>query len=97
VKDGLKELDPSIIKIRATVTYVGSSLARLQKLKAFVEAKCINEKGLVCLDVDTRWNSTFFILKCALKFEKVFSNWETKGGLYIKEMRKYGGPPNKDD
>ena len=37
------------------------------------------------------------MLECALKFRKTFSNLESKGGLYIKEMTKYGGPPNKDD
>ncbi|GKA54189.1 hypothetical protein Tco_0753138 [Tanacetum coccineum] len=29
-----------------------------------------------CLDVDTRWNSTFFMLKIAIKFEKVFDRLE---------------------
>ena len=37
------------------------------------------------------------MLQCALKFRKAFSNLESKGGLYIKEMRKHGGPPNDDD
>jgi len=97
VKDGLKDLDPSIVKIRLAVRFVRSSPARLEKFKACVEEEGINEKGLVCLDVDTRWNSTFLILECALKFRKAFSNLESKGGLYIKEMRKHGGPPNNDD
>lgn len=97
VKDGLKDLDPSIVKIRLAVRFVRSSPARLEKFKACVEEEGINEKGLVYLDVDTRWNSTFLMLECALKFRKAFSNLETKGGLYIKEMRKHGGPPNNDD
>ena len=77
--------------------YVRFSLVRLEKFKACVEEECINEKGLLCLDADTRWNSTFLMLECILKFRKAFSNLESKGGLHIKEMRKYRGPPNKDD
>ncbi|CAH9100269.1 unnamed protein product [Cuscuta europaea] len=62
VKDGLKDLDASIAKIRAAVRYVRSSPARLQKFVCCVEEEKIDSKGLVCLDVDTRWNSTYFML-----------------------------------
>jgi len=97
VKDGLKNHDPCTVKIHDASRFGRSLLARSEKFKASVEEECINEKGLVCLDVDTRWNYTFFMLKCALKFRKTFSNLESKCGLYIKEVRKHGGPPNKDD
>ena len=36
VKDGLREVDRAILKVRADVRYVTSSLARLQKFKACV-------------------------------------------------------------
>ena len=40
IKDGLKDLDLSIVKVR-------------------VEEEKIECKGLVCLDIETRWNSTY--------------------------------------
>lgn len=58
VKDGLKDLDPSIVKVRGAVRFVKSSPARLQKFKACVEEENIESKSLVCLDIETRWNST---------------------------------------
>ena len=46
VKDGLKDLDPSIIRIRFAVRCMRSSPLRLEKFKACVKEKGINEKDL---------------------------------------------------
>ena len=88
MKDGLKDLEPPIVKIRATVRYIRSSPTRLEKFKVCIEEKCINEKGIVCLDVDTMRNSTFFMLEYALKFRKIFCNFESQGSLYIQKNEK---------
>ncbi|KAL4324581.1 hypothetical protein GQ457_11G021390 [Hibiscus cannabinus] len=88
LKDGLKDVDVSVIKVRAAVKYVRSSPARLQKFKACVEDEKINSKSLVCLDIETRWNSTFYMLKSALVFRKAFKNLKTKYLPYTKELQK---------
>lgn len=74
MKDGLTDLDISIVKARAFVKYVRSSHARLQKFKTGVEEEKLDSKSLVCLDVENRWNSTYLMLESALKFKKVFAN-----------------------
>ena len=71
VTEGLTEINDSIVAIRNTVKYVKSSRARLQKFKVFVEQKKINYKGLLVLDVPTKWNSASIILDVAMKFQKV--------------------------
>ncbi|KAL4367339.1 hypothetical protein GQ457_05G015320 [Hibiscus cannabinus] len=88
VKDGLKDVDVYVIKVCAAMKYVRSSPARLQKFKACVEEEKINSKFLVCLDIETRWNSTFSMLKSALVFKKTFKNLKTKYLPYTKELRK---------
>ncbi|KAL4281262.1 hypothetical protein GQ457_03G008280 [Hibiscus cannabinus] len=97
VKDGLKDVDISVVRVRAAVKYVRSSPARLQKFKACVEEEKINSKSLVCLDIETRWNSTFSMLKSALVFRKAFKNLKTKYLPYTKELRKIGGAPDDED
>ena len=62
----------SIVGIRNAIRYIRSSPSRLQKFKACVEKEKINHKGLVALDVPTRWNSTYLMLELALKFQKDF-------------------------
>jgi len=37
------------------------------------------------------------MLDCASKFRKAFNKLESKGGLYTKELRKYGGSPIEYD
>ena len=71
VTEGLTEINDSIVAIRNAVKYVKSSRARLQKFKVFVEQKKINYKGLLVLDVPTKWNSASIILDVAMKFQKV--------------------------
>ncbi|GJW62413.1 zinc finger BED domain-containing protein RICESLEEPER 2-like protein [Tanacetum coccineum] len=41
-----------------------------------VEFEKVDCKRKPCLDVDTRWNSTFLMLETAVKFEKVFDRLE---------------------
>ena len=97
IKDGLKDLDVSIVKVRGAVKYVRSSPSRLQKFKECVEEEMIQTKSLVCLDVETRWNSTFLMLKTAVMFKKAFQNLHSKDVACIKELEKSGGVPTEED
>ncbi|KAL4291714.1 hypothetical protein GQ457_14G013270 [Hibiscus cannabinus] len=54
VKEGLKELDLSIMKVRDLVRYVRSSPATLKKFKTCIEEEKEDSKSLVTLDVETR-------------------------------------------
>lgn len=72
VKDGLKEQHDSIARIRNAVRYVRSSPARLTKFRTCVEREKIICEKMVCLDVDTRWNSTYLMLEVAMVYEGAF-------------------------
>ncbi|KAK3204270.1 hypothetical protein Dsin_018316 [Dipteronia sinensis] len=48
------------------------ALARLQKFKSCAEKEKISSNKLLCLDVPTRWNSTYLMLDSAEKFQKAF-------------------------
>ncbi|XP_060972145.1 zinc finger BED domain-containing protein RICESLEEPER 4-like [Cannabis sativa] len=102
VTDGLKEKNESIAAIRNAVKYVRSSPSRLLAFKECVKAEDIECKGLLCLDVPTRWNSTYLMLECALKFQKAFDRIKTdKNYRYYFTEEDNGkskeGPPNEDD
>ncbi|KAL5818437.1 hypothetical protein ACOSQ4_022279 [Xanthoceras sorbifolium] len=68
VNDGLKEMNNSVAAIRNAVKLVKSSPSRFDKFKKCFEHEKIQDKGLVVLDVYTRWNSTYLMLVSALKF-----------------------------
>ncbi|KAL0541492.1 hypothetical protein IC582_021537 [Cucumis melo] len=72
VNDGLKDMHDSIASVHNVVRYVRSSPKRMAKFKACVKQEKIQCKALVCLDVATRWNSTYLMLEHAIKFEKAF-------------------------
>ncbi|KAL8109156.1 hypothetical protein AgCh_025301 [Apium graveolens] len=91
VKDGLTDLDISIVKTRTFVKYVRSSPTRLQKFKSSIEEEKLDSKSLVCLNIETRWNSTYLMLESTLKFRKAFANLILKDSTLRKEMKKVGG------
>ena len=104
VGEGLKERHESIAAIRNAVRYVRSSPARLKTFKEFVAKVNISARGLLTLDVPTRWNSTFLMLTCAVRFQQVFQFMLDDDFNYIKyfdELDKDGnrkvGPPRKED
>ena len=72
MNEGLKEMHDFISSVRNDVRYVRSSPKRLTRFKDRLEQGKIKCKALVCLDVATRWNSTYLMLDHALKFEKTF-------------------------
>ncbi|XP_031266674.1 zinc finger BED domain-containing protein RICESLEEPER 2-like [Pistacia vera] len=86
VKEGLKELDDSIFRIRSLVRYVRYSPARLQRFKECVEQEKLETKSLLVLDVETRWNSTYLMLEVALKFQRAFELLEIQDPKYKDEL-----------
>ncbi|XP_050365546.1 zinc finger BED domain-containing protein RICESLEEPER 4-like [Argentina anserina] len=89
VGHGLKRLQKSVLAIRNAVKFVRSSANRLDIFKKAVEREKLECKGLVCMDVPTRWNSTYIMLESALKFEQVFAlmleDEESTFAAYFKE------------
>ena len=76
VNEGLKEMSTSIKKVREVVRYIRSSPSRLMKFKEFSDFLGIQSKVALCLDVPTRWNSTYLMLKSACIYEKTFVQYE---------------------
>jgi len=96
VSDGLKELHNSITSIRNAVRFVRSSPQRLAKFRECIEFSKIECKKLLCLDVPTRWNSTYMMLDAAIKFQVAFEKLDNEDSSY---MAFFGdeGPPSPSD
>uniref|UniRef100_A0A803Q669 BED-type domain-containing protein n=1 Tax=Cannabis sativa TaxID=3483 RepID=A0A803Q669_CANSA len=101
--DGLKDMSYAISIIRNAVRYVRSSPARLKRFREACTDANVESKALLCLDVATRWNSTYMMLKAALKFKSVFKYMEGDAYYikYFEEERvngeKLDGPPEASD
>ncbi|XP_062103927.1 zinc finger BED domain-containing protein RICESLEEPER 2-like [Humulus lupulus] len=93
----------AISSIRNAVRYVRSLPARLKRFKEACKDVNVESKALLCLDVVTRWNSTYMMLEAALKFKKAFRYLEGDANYtkYFEEERvngeKVDGPPDNTD
>ncbi|XP_010534728.1 PREDICTED: zinc finger BED domain-containing protein RICESLEEPER 2-like [Tarenaya hassleriana] len=98
VRDGLSEIHESIFRIRGAVRYVRSSTSRADKFKECLIRKKLSTKCGVCLDVETRWNSTYLMLESAIKLRSGFDMLASMDDKYVADLRKNGfGPPTAID
>ncbi|CAK8541604.1 unnamed protein product [Lathyrus sativus] len=97
VKESLKEVDDSIVRIRAAVWYIRSSPSRFSRFKACIEQQNIEYKGFFCPNFETRWDSTYLMLDDALKHQKTFEKLEMKDLKYVDELKKGKGVPTNED
>ncbi|KAG2712806.1 hypothetical protein I3760_04G143400 [Carya illinoinensis] len=98
VNDGLRDCDDSITRVRNAVRYVRSSPARMEKFKKCIEKEKIDCTKLVCLDVSTRWNSTYLMLEVAETYKKPFFRLEKDDDSFVRYCRSVNlGPPNSND
>uniref|UniRef100_A0A3Q7GW15 HAT C-terminal dimerisation domain-containing protein n=1 Tax=Solanum lycopersicum TaxID=4081 RepID=A0A3Q7GW15_SOLLC len=82
MQDGLKEIGPSIKKVRHMVKYVRSSFSRTRNFLKCVEMQKIECDKMLSLDVPIRWNSTYLMLDTAEKFEKAFERFYLYDGNF---------------
>ncbi|KNA11902.1 hypothetical protein SOVF_130440 [Spinacia oleracea] len=99
VSDGMKTVNDSIIRVRQAVRFIKQSPARLQRFKKCVEDEKIMSKKLLCLDVPTRWNSTYLMLSAALDLESAFERYAEDDPHYNADLceREGKGSPDYDD
>jgi hypothetical protein len=80
---GLKDMDDSVVKIRNAMRFVRSSPSRQLVFNQCAERLKIGSKKFVCLDVATRWNSTYMMLDAVDKFDVVFMRLEETDPRYL--------------
>jgi hypothetical protein len=98
VQDGLKEVDISIKRVRAAVRYIKNSTSRLAKFKELAEEEKVDSKAFLNLDICTRWNSTYLMLKAAITYDKVFMRYFDEDPCYtIDLLEQRGGPGYPDE
>lgn len=83
LNDGIRENNSSIVVVHNVVRFVRSTPERLSKFKDLVECSNVQCKKLLCLDVSTRWNSTYMMLEVVEKFEVVFEKLEYENSSYM--------------
>ena len=82
-QDGLKTIGKAISNIRNTVSIVKNSTQQYEEFKKCALECDLNENAELSLDVPTRWNSTYDMLKAATYFRDVFDR------LFLRHKKKY--------
>ncbi|KAG6625089.1 hypothetical protein CIPAW_16G071900 [Carya illinoinensis] len=93
VREGLREFDESIAKVRGVVKYVKSSPQRWSMFGKCIQLEEIMCKSGICLDVPTRWNSTYLMLERAIKFRRAFEQLEEEDSAFLTSI----GDDDDDD
>ena len=86
VRDGIYEIRDTVKKLRRSVKYVRSSPSRLQMFRKCASEERIVSKKSICLDVKTRWNSTYLMIGAAMQYQKAFERLEEQDASYKIEV-----------
>lgn len=97
VQDGLKEMNISIERVRGAIKYVRHSPSRIARFRECIEMEKIECKKFLCLDVSTRWNSTYLMLESAQRFIPAFERYIDLDQMYAAELQAGKGVPQNDD
>lgn len=86
--------------MRAAVRYIKNGTSRLTKFKELVVEEQVESKAFLNLDVSTRWNSTYIMLKAAIIYAKVFTRYCDDDALYALDLSEekggFGYPDDHD-
>ena len=88
--------DLSISSIHNVVKFVRFSPRRALKFKEYVEISRITCKKNICLNVPTRWNSTYLMLDAVEKFQTAFEKLEGEDVGYKEWLGKSSTPSSSD-
>ncbi|XP_077234500.1 zinc finger BED domain-containing protein RICESLEEPER 2-like [Tasmannia lanceolata] len=89
-RDELDEIGETIHKVRESVKYVKASHAQQQEFDEIAQQVRVSTKKSLCLDTQSKWNSTYLMLEAALEFREAFCRLETCD-------HNYKGAPSVDD
>ncbi|TVU02980.1 hypothetical protein EJB05_51526, partial [Eragrostis curvula] len=90
VKDGLQSVDGVLDNVRESVKYIRGSQSRKEKFEEIIAEKGISCKKRPSLDIPTRWNSTYLMLKSALPLSEAFLE-------FAKQDLNYKYSPSPED
>lgn len=96
VRDGMAKVNDFIVAIRNAIKYVRSSGERMKSFQLRVETGNVS-RGSLCLDVVTRWNSTYLMLTAALKFRVAFEKMLSEDKLYNEYFMENEEREGEDD
>ena len=79
--------------------YVKSYASRFASFKSYVEKTKLDSHGILSLEVETRWNSTYTMLEIAVNFERAFARMYIDDHNYRKYclQRQLKGHPTTND
>ncbi|MBA0834041.1 hypothetical protein Goarm_006429 [Gossypium armourianum] len=81
VHDGLSKIKDVIDNVRESVKYITTSTMPLTMFSDIVKQLQLPNKRLI-LDCCTRWNATYAMLLCVLKFKDVFLRYAQRDTSY---------------
>ncbi|XP_057958509.1 zinc finger BED domain-containing protein RICESLEEPER 2-like [Malania oleifera] len=87
----------SVARVRDAVRYVRHSPARLKNFKHCAEVEKVECKKMLCLDVSTRWNSTYLMLDTAQRYKMAFERFRDEDPSFRIELETRDGIPSSFD
>ncbi|GMI96937.1 DAYSLEEPER [Hibiscus trionum] len=97
VQEGVKHDSVFVDRVRTIVRYIRASPSRIKKFYKCAEEEMIDTKAYLCLDMPTRWNSTYMKLKVVAKYKRAFDSYSRDDYNFFLDLSTGDGVPTFDD
>lgn len=84
VEKGLEEIGMSVRRVREAVKWITTSPARSEAFKDTAKLYKVETSKFLCMDVPTRWNSTYLMLESALPYAPVMALFERVNSAFVR-------------
>ncbi|KAL1538519.1 hypothetical protein AAHA92_27259 [Salvia divinorum] len=88
VCEGLAEIDVSVSRVREAVKWITAYAPRSDQFKDLARLYRVDVSKDLCVDVPTKWNSTYLMLEAALPYERVMEGYQLLNPEFVREMNE---------
>ncbi|KAG6413428.1 hypothetical protein SASPL_126137 [Salvia splendens] len=88
VERGLEEIGMLVRRVREAVKWIMASPARSEAFKDTAKLYKVETSKFLCMDVPTRWNSTYLMLESALPYAPVMALFEIVNSAFVRDLKQ---------
>ncbi|KAG6402724.1 hypothetical protein SASPL_134933 [Salvia splendens] len=77
-----------VIRVREAVKWIKASPSRSRSFKEIAKIAKVDTSKFLCMDVPTRWNSTYLMLEAALPYEPAMRLFQTLNPDFASDLKE---------
>ncbi|XP_042025722.1 zinc finger BED domain-containing protein RICESLEEPER 2-like [Salvia splendens] len=97
VCEGLAEIDMSVRRVREAMKWITAYSSRSNQFKDLAKLYKVDTERDLCVDIPTKWSSTYLMLEAALPYERVMEGFKLLSPEFVRDLSEMQDNEMQDD